>query len=258
MIKTRRSGISIAGAISRRRFIQACGACVAALSAVVSGCASIFRPRDSTDQPLACKAPVDGDAFDYVIVGSGAGGGPLAANLALVGFRVLLLEAGGDEESYDYQVPAFHARASEDERVAWNFFVRHYADDTRQKRDNKFQCARDGVLYPRCATLGGCTAHSAMIVIYPHNSDWDHIARVTGDSSWAADNMRRYFQRLERCEYVSAAMSESRHGFRGWLATNVADPILMVRDEFLKTLVGPRCGVVCDARTAIDPRPRTA
>ena len=226
--------------MSRRRFIRVCGVCASAVSALVSGCASLFKLGDSAEaaQPLSCAAPHDGDVFDYVIVGSGAGGGPLAANLALAGFKVLLLEAGGDEETYDYQVPAFHARASENERFAWNFFVRHYADDAQQKRDEKFQIARNGVLYPRCATLGGCTAHSAMIVIYPHNSDWDHIAQVTGDPSWAADNMRRYFERLERCEYVSPALTESRHGFRGWLATNVADPLLMVRDELLKTLVG--------------------
>jgi len=34
--------------------------------------------------------------FDYVIIGSGAGGGPLAANLARSGRTVALLEAGGD------------------------------------------------------------------------------------------------------------------------------------------------------------------
>jgi choline dehydrogenase len=242
LTKTHRRRTS--AAMSRRRFLEASGAFVSAISALVSGCASIVmsiaRSGGSTEaaQPLSCAAPGDGDAFDYVIVGSGAGGGPLAANLALAGFRVLLLEAGGDEETYDYQVPAFHARASEDERFAWNFFVRHYADDVQQKRDEKFQIARSGVLYPRCATLGGCTAHSAMIVIYPHNSDWDHIAQVTGDPSWASDNMRRYFERLEHCEYILPAVTESRHGFRGWLATNVADPLLMVRDEFLKTLVG--------------------
>ena len=33
---------------------------------------------------------------DFVIVGSGAGGGPLAANLALAGHTVLLIEAGED------------------------------------------------------------------------------------------------------------------------------------------------------------------
>ena len=33
---------------------------------------------------------------DYIVVGSGAGGGTVAARLAESGFRVLLLEAGGD------------------------------------------------------------------------------------------------------------------------------------------------------------------
>lgn len=223
---------------ARRRVMRAFATVAAAAGGLVSGCASLFRLDDAAPSgTLSCKGNPDDDAFDYIVVGSGAGGGPLAANLALAGFRVLLLEAGGDEDSYDYQVPAFHARASEDERYAWNFFVRHYADDARQRRDQKFRSEENGVLYPRSATLGGCTAHNAMIVLYPHNSDWDNIAALTGDASWASDNMRRYFERLERCEYVSRLDAASRHGFDGWLATNVADPSLMVRDAFVQTLV---------------------
>jgi choline dehydrogenase-like flavoprotein len=34
--------------------------------------------------------------FEYIVVGSGAGGGTVAARLAEAGRRVLLLEAGGD------------------------------------------------------------------------------------------------------------------------------------------------------------------
>src|SRR5215216_5731111 len=58
--------------------------------------------------------PHERPAHDYVIVGSGAGGGPLAANLARAGRRVLLLEAGGERENYNYQVPGFHPSAAED------------------------------------------------------------------------------------------------------------------------------------------------
>jgi len=216
--------------VARRHVIRALAAVGAVAVALVSGCGALFRASDES-------AGAPGDGFDYVIVGSGAGGGPLAANLALAGFRVLLLEAGGDEDSYTYDVPAFHALASEDERYAWNFFVRHYADDARQRRDPKFRSAQNGVLYPRCATLGGCTAHNAMITLYPHNSDWDHISALTGDESWSSDSMRRHFTRLERCEYASRLDAASRHGFDGWLATNVADPLLMVRDAFAKALV---------------------
>ena len=28
-----------------------------------------------------------------------------------------------------------------------------------------------------------------MILLYPHNSDWDNIAAITGDASWSSDNM---------------------------------------------------------------------
>ena len=219
---------------ARRRVIRALAAVGAVAVALVSGCGALFRASDETSaapDDVACRDASGDDGFDYVIVGSGAGGGPLAANLALAGFRVLLLEAGGDEDSYTYDVPAFHALASEDERYAWNFFVRHYADDARQRRDPKFRSAQNGVLYPRCATLGGCT-RTTLIMLYPHNSDWDHIAALTGDKSWSSDSMRHYFTRLERCGYASRLDAASRHGFDGWLATNVADPLLMVRDAF--------------------------
>ncbi|MBB3953731.1 NAD(P)-binding protein [Novosphingobium sediminicola] len=39
------------------------------------------------------------DSFDYIVVGSGAGGGTLAARLAEGGARVLVLEAGSDPKN---------------------------------------------------------------------------------------------------------------------------------------------------------------
>lgn len=193
----------------------------------------------------------DTQTYDYIVVGSGAGGGPLAANLAKVGYSVLLLEAGGDPlqtddgkpmERYTYSVPAFHPRSTEDDDLRWSFFVKHYGDENQQRRDSKYHPEHKGILYPRAGTLGGCTTHNAMITVYPHNSDWDKLAEITGDPSWQSDNMRKYFERLEQCKYIERPQNiednTSRHGFDGWLATSLADPKLAVRDrQLLGTIV---------------------
>src|SRR5688572_11815917 len=131
--------------------------------------------------------------YEYIVVGSGAGGGTLAGRLAENGKKVLVLEAGGDpllmeggnaitrdnRLPVDYRVPVFHALSCENDALRWDYFVRHYGDDAQQQRDpayyGSYQDEKvDGVLYPRAGCLGGCTAHNAMIMVYPHNADWDH------------------------------------------------------------------------------------
>ena len=185
------------------------------------------------------EAAAPARAYEYIVVGSGAGGGTLAARLAEAGRSVLLLEAGGDPLATagarlpeDYQVPAFHAFASENPLMKWDFFVRHYTDEERQKKDYKYTAERRGVLYPRAGTLGGCTAHNAMILVYPHNADWDYIADLTGDQSWRASRMRRYFERIEECRHRPLyrgikklfKINPSGHGFSGWLPTERPRP----------------------------------
>jgi choline dehydrogenase len=39
---------------------------------------------------------IDNKTFEYIVVGSGPGGGPIASNLARAGHSVLLVEAGYD------------------------------------------------------------------------------------------------------------------------------------------------------------------
>lgn len=193
---------------------------------------------------------------EYIVVGSGAGGGTVASRLALAGRSVILLEAGGDPRKLkggdpiqpdanrlpaDYDVPAFHAFASENSAIKWDFFVRHYADEEQQRLDPKYIEERDGVLYPRAGTLGGCTAHNAQILVYPHNSDWEYIAELTHDASWSPERMRPYFERLENCHHrplhrllSKIGLNPSRHGWKGWLRTEKAIPMeaLLEKDLF--------------------------
>lgn len=193
--------------------------------------------------------------YEYVVVGSGAGGGTLAARLAEYGFKVLLLEAGGDPKKLkggdapypddpnrlpdDYDVPVFHAISSENTAMKWDFFVKHYKDPKFAAKDPKYIPEKGGVLYPRAGTLGGCTAHNAMITIYPHNGDWSYIEEMTGDSSWSPKNMRKYFQRMENCHHRPwwrwlfnlLRINPTRHGWRGWFNTEVAIPKAAIEDE---------------------------
>lgn len=63
--------------------------------------------------------------YDYIVVGSGPGGAPLAARLGLAGYKVLVIEAGADEAPDDWNitVPYLNAKASEDPRISWKFLV---------------------------------------------------------------------------------------------------------------------------------------
>ncbi|KAJ5345721.1 CAZyme family AA3 [Penicillium brevicompactum] len=203
--------------------------------------------------------------YDYVVVGSGPGGGPLAARLAIAGYKVLILDAGDDQGNATRQmVPALQLQSTEYEPMRWDYFVNHYSNLTRQEQDSKMTYrtpAGDlhvgsnapadseplGILYPRAGTLGGCSAHNAMIpavpcadlyylsTIYPYENDWENLAGLTGNDSWSATNMRQYFERLERNRYLPSSLVG--HGFEGWLTTSLTDLRLVIEDQKLLSLI---------------------
>lgn len=185
---------------------------------------------------------------DFVIVGSGAGGGPLAANLALAGHTVIVLEAGGTRGGPYYDIPIMQAYASEDAGMRWDFFVSHFDEHERAATDPKWVAESGGILYPRGSTIGGSTAISAMVHIAPHDSDWDAIAALTGDESWNHEAMRAIFERIENWQGVDAAplpgdTDEDRdrkasHGRHGWLATTRANPKLAGREPRFLDIIG--------------------
>lgn len=141
------------------------------------------------------------DVYDYIVVGSGPGGAPIAVNLAKAGYSVLLLEAG-DDQSADIttQIISIGSNAPTNR---WDFWVRQYSDETQQRRNNHLTWTRAdgslfvgngssapadatvlGVQYPRGATLGGSSVINAGVAVLPSKATWDSIGTLTGDSSW--------------------------------------------------------------------------
>ncbi|KAI0384668.1 GMC oxidoreductase [Hypomontagnella monticulosa] len=166
--------------------------------------------------------------YDYVVVGSGPGGGPLAVNLAKAGYSVFLIEAG------DASVPTGFGQYPPS--VTWDFFVNHYPEG--DPRNNKYShltwktpegrywvgqtgapagSTLLGVYYPRGATLGGSSMINAMCTWLPSDSDWNYVYELTGDETWKAENMRNIFTKIEHNNYLPKGTAG--HGFDGFFQT---------------------------------------
>ncbi|TVY19959.1 Oxygen-dependent choline dehydrogenase [Lachnellula arida] len=178
--------------------------------------------------PTATNASTNASLeYEYIVVGSGAGGGPLACRLAMAGHSTLLIESGNDQGgNVNISVPGYQAVVTQDPKLRWDVFANHYQNQTRAKRDPKYtyqvgpyqyyvgpdppsNATELGILYPRAGTLGGA-------------SDWDGIAQITGDDSWAATNMNQYLDKVYE-----------------WLPTEPTDPTILLNDTMLtQHLVG--------------------
>ncbi|KAI1430196.1 choline dehydrogenase [Xylaria sp. FL1777] len=200
--------------------------------------------------------------YEYIIVGSGAGGSPLAANLARAGHSVLLVDAGGDYGNLrQVDAPALANPASERNEVSWGFFVHHYENETQALKDRKLTYLTPdneyysgvsppegstvlGNFYPRYGGLGGCTEHNALVGLLPSKNDYAYVANLTGDSSWELSNMRKYYDKLVNAQYLNPTASG------GYLDLNINPEAIAAQDvKLMSSLIGAArgWGVAADA-----------
>jgi choline dehydrogenase len=214
--------------LNRRKFIQTAATATAATAAFTS-CSTLTNvigrsPSSKSENGWQVN---ESDKFDFIIVGSGAGGGPLAAGLAREGFTVLLIEAGSSANDRFSETPAFNTKASDDPLLNWSFYAQRYneagAYRNFESQNSKYVPGQRGVYYPRAAGLGGCTRVNALISLYPDHNDWDNIVKLTGDQSWNHNSMFQKFQSMQK-----------ENG--GWFNTSQANPLTLLKDPYLAVM----------------------
>lgn len=126
------------------------------------------------------------DDFDYIVVGAGTAGCIVANRLsAEPNNRVLVLEAGGNDNWIWFHIPVGYLFAIGNPRSDWMF--RTEAEPGLNGR---------ALAYPRGKVIGGCSAINAMISMRGQAADYDHW-RQLGLSGWGYDDVLPAFRRLE-------------------------------------------------------------
>jgi choline dehydrogenase len=124
--------------------------------------------------------------FDYIIVGGGSAGCILADKLSESGkHTVLLIEAGGSDNSLWYKVPIGYAKSYYDPKVNWMF----YSEPEPQLNNRNIYC-------PRGKILGGSGAINAMIYVRGFKNDFADWAD-NGNPLWTYDKVLPFFKQLE-------------------------------------------------------------
>ena len=130
---------------------------------------------------------MSGEIFDTIIVGAGTAGCLLANRLsAEPSRRVLLIEAGGHDNYHWIHIPVGYLYCIGNPRTDWLY---------QTEADAGLNGRR--LRYPRGKVLGGCSSINGMIYMRGQARDYDHWAKVTGDSDWRWDAVLPDFKRHE-------------------------------------------------------------
>lgn len=158
--------------------------------------------------------------YDYIVVGAGSAGCIVAARLSENGRNnVLLLEAGGKDNSIWLRIPLGYARSYFDQRVNWMYWT----DPESRLKDRR-------LYVPRGKVQGGSGSINAMVFVRGAPTDFDDWA-AAGNPGWDHAGVLEYFRKLETHE-----LGESEyHGASGPIhVTRMRGQTHPIADHYLK------------------------
>ena len=127
--------------------------------------------------------------FDYIVVGAGSSGCPVARGLSDdPRNNVLLIEAGPASDRFWVNTPAGMGKLYFNKSLNWNF---------RTSPMEKLQGRR--MYWPRGKLLGGSSAINGMVFIRGHQKDFDGW-RALGNPGWGYEDVLPYFKKMEHFE----------------------------------------------------------
>jgi len=134
---------------------------------------------------LVTNIELDGD-YDYIVVGAGSAGCVVANRLSTDRRnRVLVLEAGGNDNWIWFHIPVGYLFAIGNPRSDWMF-----------ETESEPGLNGRSLKYPRGKVVGGSSAINAMISMRGQALDYDHW-RQLGLTGWGWDDVRPVFKRLD-------------------------------------------------------------
>lgn len=144
--------------------------------------------------------PMESQEFDYIVVGAGSAGCVLANRLSAdPANRVLLLEAGGNDNWIWFHIPVGYLFAIGNPRSDWMF-----------KTEAEPGLNGRALNYPRGKAIGGSSAINAMIYMRGQAADYDYW-RQLGLPGWGWNDVLPVFKQHED-HFLGASESHSVGG----------------------------------------------